>query len=272
MSTLAEFMIVAGADNRPLMLDKPQYEFWKIRMESTFKTYEELSDKEKLQADCDLKATNIFLQRLPLDVYILVNHHKIKKAIRDRVKLLMQGTSLSMQERECKLYDEFDKFSYVKGILWKPILLFPELRVMVPLSNLTTALAVVRNGAPKMKGLLSSSFMSKITKSTGAIVLMVERNRGEHLIRRFLQQDLPTEEAETESNIWDDGSEDDIGDEEEKYSFVNKCLSFQEEPIVLVEEELCLVYETDNEEKESMPVYDTDTEDVIEEEEGFVGK
>nr|GEX99324.1 TATA box-binding protein-associated factor RNA polymerase I subunit B isoform X1 [Tanacetum cinerariifolium] len=71
---------------------------------------------------------------------------------------------------------------------------------------------------------------------TRAMVLMVERNRGEHLIRRFagrgnepdprdvkiaslkqriqelefpqLQQDSPAEEAETESNVWDDGSED----------------------------------------------------------------
>ncbi|GKA56930.1 hypothetical protein Tco_0756002 [Tanacetum coccineum] len=51
------------------------------------KTYEELSNKEKLQANCDLKATNIVLR----------------------------GTSLSKQEHECKLYDEFDKFSYVKG-------------------------------------------------------------------------------------------------------------------------------------------------------------
>nr|GEX94704.1 hypothetical protein [Tanacetum cinerariifolium] len=33
MSTLAEFMIVVGANNRPPMLDKPQYESWKSRME-----------------------------------------------------------------------------------------------------------------------------------------------------------------------------------------------------------------------------------------------
>ncbi|GKB20662.1 hypothetical protein Tco_0854585 [Tanacetum coccineum] len=79
------------------------------------KTYEELSDKEKLQVDCDLKATNIVLQGLPPDIYALVNHHKVAKDIWDRVKLLMQGTSLSKQERECKLYDEFDKFSYMKG-------------------------------------------------------------------------------------------------------------------------------------------------------------
>ncbi|GJW64119.1 hypothetical protein Tco_0116003, partial [Tanacetum coccineum] len=77
--------------------------------------YEELSALDKLQADCDLKATNIVLQGLPPDVYAIVNHHKVAKKIWDRVKLLMQGTSLSLQERECKLYDEFDKFTHVKG-------------------------------------------------------------------------------------------------------------------------------------------------------------
>ncbi|GJW60493.1 hypothetical protein Tco_0109828 [Tanacetum coccineum] len=111
MSTLAEFMIVSGADNRPPMLDKPQYESWKSCMELyiqgmdhgriilnsvknghliwptvaqengivRLETYEELSDKEKLQVDCDLKATNIVLQGLPPDVYDLVNHHKVSK-------------------------------------------------------------------------------------------------------------------------------------------------------------------------------------------------
>ncbi|GJX65977.1 RNA-directed DNA polymerase, eukaryota, reverse transcriptase zinc-binding domain protein [Tanacetum coccineum] len=63
-----------------------------------------------------------------------------------------------------------------------------------------------------------------------------------------------------------------IWDEEEEYPFVNKYPSFQDEPIVLVEEESCPVYDTDNEEEESIPVYDIDIEDVIEEEERFVGK
>ncbi|GJV74810.1 hypothetical protein Tco_1506394, partial [Tanacetum coccineum] len=55
-------------------------------------------------------------------------------------------------------------------------------------------------------------------------------------------------------------AEETLGDEEEEYPFVNnKYPSFQEEPILLVKEE-------------SMPVYDNDIEDVIEEEEGFVGK
>nr|GEW12317.1 paired amphipathic helix protein Sin3-like 3 isoform X1 [Tanacetum cinerariifolium] len=157
---------------------------------------------------------------------------------------------------------------------------------------------------------------------------MVERNRREHLIHRFtgrgnepdprdvkiaslkqqiqeleflqLQQDSPTEEAKTKSNVWDDRSEDvnpfgggnprfhgehhdnplltketesepiiwDMRDEEEEYLFVNKYLNFQEEPIMLVEEESCPVYGTDNKKEESMQVYDTDIEDVIGEEDG----
>ncbi|GKD14631.1 hypothetical protein Tco_1199038 [Tanacetum coccineum] len=66
MSTLTKFMIVSGVDNHPPMLDKPQMSLGKVVWNSTFKngtvrpkTYEELSDKEKLQADYDLKATNI---------------------------------------------------------------------------------------------------------------------------------------------------------------------------------------------------------------------
>nr|GEW50381.1 integrase, catalytic region, zinc finger, CCHC-type, peptidase aspartic, catalytic [Tanacetum cinerariifolium] len=66
------------------------------------KKYVELSVAEKLQADCDLNATNIILQGLPPDVYVIVNHHKVCKDIWDRVKLLMQGMKLSLQEKECE--------------------------------------------------------------------------------------------------------------------------------------------------------------------------
>ncbi|GKA70062.1 hypothetical protein Tco_0776126 [Tanacetum coccineum] len=128
MTTLAEFMIIAGVNNRPPMLEKHMYDSWKSRMElyienrekgrmilNSAKKYEELSVSEKLQADWDLKATNIVLQGLPPDVYVIVNHHKVSKEIWDRVKLLMQGTKFSLEEKECKLYDEFDKFLFVKG-------------------------------------------------------------------------------------------------------------------------------------------------------------
>ncbi|GJX11156.1 integrase, catalytic region, zinc finger, CCHC-type containing protein [Tanacetum coccineum] len=116
-NTLAEYMILSGADNRPPMLDKDLYDSWKSRMElymqnrehrrmilesvehgpliwptieengvTYLKKYAELSAAKKIQADCDIKATNIILQ----------------------------GTSLTKQERECKLYDAFNKFIHIK--------------------------------------------------------------------------------------------------------------------------------------------------------------
>ncbi|GJY53573.1 ribonuclease H-like domain-containing protein [Tanacetum coccineum] len=39
----------------------------------------------------------------------------LPKDIWEKIRLLMQRTSLTKQERECKLYDEFDKFTYKKG-------------------------------------------------------------------------------------------------------------------------------------------------------------
>ncbi|GJT90268.1 hypothetical protein Tco_1079113 [Tanacetum coccineum] len=119
-NTLAEYMKLSGADNRPPMLDKDLYDSWKTRIELYMQNREhgrmilesvehdpliwptveengvirtkknaELSAAEKIQADCDMKATNIILQGLPADIYSL--------------------------ERECKLYDAFDKFTHIKG-------------------------------------------------------------------------------------------------------------------------------------------------------------
>ncbi|GJZ48250.1 hypothetical protein Tco_0602082 [Tanacetum coccineum] len=103
MTTLAEFMIIAGVENHPPMLEKSLYDSWKIHMElyienqenrrmilnsvqngllvwptvveedgtTRTKRYKELSVVKKLQADCDLKATNIVLQGHPSDVYAI---------------------------------------------------------------------------------------------------------------------------------------------------------------------------------------------------------
>nr|GEZ31768.1 hypothetical protein [Tanacetum cinerariifolium] len=137
---------LSGADNRPSMLKKDMYDSWKSRMEIYMlnrqhgrmilesvengpllwptveenevtrpKKYSELSAAEAIQADCDVKATNIILQGLPPEVYALVSTHKVAKELWEIIQMLMQGTSLTKQERKCKLYDEFDKFAYKKG-------------------------------------------------------------------------------------------------------------------------------------------------------------
>ncbi|GKB73894.1 integrase, catalytic region, zinc finger, CCHC-type containing protein, partial [Tanacetum coccineum] len=121
MTTLADKAILSGADNRPPMLEKDMYDSWKSIMELYMmnrqhgrmifesvkngpliwpsieenevtrpRKYSELSPTEAIQAD-------------------------FAKELWEIIKLLMQGTSLTKQERECKLYDEFDKFAYKKG-------------------------------------------------------------------------------------------------------------------------------------------------------------
>nr|GEV48059.1 hypothetical protein [Tanacetum cinerariifolium] len=121
MTTLADKAILSGADNRSPMLEKDMYDSWKRRMEPYMMNRQhgrmilESVENEAIQADCDVKETNIILQGLPPEVYALVRNYKVAKELWERIQLLMQGTSLKKQERECKLYDEFDKFAYKKG-------------------------------------------------------------------------------------------------------------------------------------------------------------
>nr|GFB14583.1 hypothetical protein [Tanacetum cinerariifolium] len=113
MASLADKAILSGAENRPPMLEKDMYDSWRKEGVTRLKKYSELSAAEAIQADCDVKATNIILQALPLEIYALVSTHKVSKDLWERIQMLMQGTSLTKQERECKLYDAFDKFFQV---------------------------------------------------------------------------------------------------------------------------------------------------------------
>nr|GEW99487.1 hypothetical protein [Tanacetum cinerariifolium] len=103
-------MILEYVENSPLLW--PTVEEDRV---TRLKKYSELSAAEAIQADCDVKATNIILQGLPLEVYALVSTHKVAKELWERIQMLMQGTSLTKQKKECKLYDVFDKFAYRKG-------------------------------------------------------------------------------------------------------------------------------------------------------------
>ncbi|GJT88246.1 hypothetical protein Tco_1069963 [Tanacetum coccineum] len=131
MTTLADKAILSGADKRPPMLEKDMYDSWKSKMKLYMmnrqhgrmilesvenglliwptikenrvtrpKKYSELSAMEAIQADCDIKAANIILQGLSPVVFALVSNHKVAKELWERIQPLMQGTSLTKQERE----------------------------------------------------------------------------------------------------------------------------------------------------------------------------
>nr|GEY55814.1 hypothetical protein [Tanacetum cinerariifolium] len=73
--TLADKAILSGADNRPSMLEKELYDSWKSIMELYMMNRQHgrmiLESIENganaIQADCDIKATNIILQGLPTE-------------------------------------------------------------------------------------------------------------------------------------------------------------------------------------------------------------
>nr|GEX84601.1 hypothetical protein [Tanacetum cinerariifolium] len=144
MTTLAEHIFVTGAENCSPMLEKSMYDSWEspIRLfikrkkhgrmmldsidkgplvyltleeneQTRPKKYSELTEAQQLQDDCDVQATNIILHGVPPNVYALVNYQEAAKDIWDIVKMLMKGTKLSYQERECRLYNLFDKFAHV---------------------------------------------------------------------------------------------------------------------------------------------------------------
>nr|GEW83287.1 retrovirus-related Pol polyprotein from transposon TNT 1-94 [Tanacetum cinerariifolium] len=79
------------------------------------RTYDDLNDNEKKRFDADIRATNIVLQGLPEDIYKLINHNTEAKAIWDNVKMLLNGSELTKEDRESQLYDELERFKMLLG-------------------------------------------------------------------------------------------------------------------------------------------------------------
>ncbi|GJU24579.1 hypothetical protein Tco_1163200 [Tanacetum coccineum] len=115
MTTLADKSLLLGGDNKPSMLEKHLYDSRKSRMELYM-----MNRPHGRMILASVEKGPLFGQQLrgrpfQLEMYALVSQHRIAKDIWEKTKLLMQGTTLTKQERECKLYDEFDKFTYKKG-------------------------------------------------------------------------------------------------------------------------------------------------------------
>nr|GEZ79719.1 hypothetical protein [Tanacetum cinerariifolium] len=66
-------------------------------------TLADLSTEEKIRYSCDIKATNMILLELPVDIYILINHFQTAKEIWDRVKELMEGIKMTLSKHEMSM-------------------------------------------------------------------------------------------------------------------------------------------------------------------------
>ncbi|GJS12752.1 hypothetical protein Tco_0407224 [Tanacetum coccineum] len=149
MANLFEDIQSAGSDTRPPMLDRSDFESWKQHIhlyclgkenrenilhsidEGPFKmgkfretlaegalhlgpeqdrVVTHLTPEEKERYKADIHAMNILLQGLPKDIYTLINHYTDAKDIWDNVKMLLEGSELTKDERESQLYDDFEHF------------------------------------------------------------------------------------------------------------------------------------------------------------------
>ncbi|GJZ63397.1 hypothetical protein Tco_0619818 [Tanacetum coccineum] len=129
MTTLAELIIVAGAENRPPMLEKSMCDSWSSRIrlfikgkkhgrmmldsidncplvyptveenrQTRPKKYSELTKAQQLQDDCDVQATNIILHDLPPNSETLYEYYwRFSQLINDMytIRMTMQPVQVN---------------------------------------------------------------------------------------------------------------------------------------------------------------------------------
>ncbi|GKF01393.1 hypothetical protein Tco_0028316, partial [Tanacetum coccineum] len=105
---------------------------------------------------------------LPKDIYSLINHYTDAKDIWDNVKILLESSELTKEDRESQLYDDFEHFRQNKGeIIHDYDVWFAKL------------INDMRNIKMTMFGMqLNSKFVNNMLLEWGRFVTAVKLNRG----------------------------------------------------------------------------------------------
>ncbi|GJR30665.1 hypothetical protein Tco_1106897 [Tanacetum coccineum] len=128
----------------------------------------DLSQPEKDRLRADIRATNILLQGLPRDIYKLINHNMDAKDIWDNVKMLLEGSELTNDDRESQLYDEFEHFRQHKGENIHDY--------YVRFTKLINDMRHIKMTMPKIQ--LNSKFINNKLPEWGRFVTAVKLNKG----------------------------------------------------------------------------------------------
>nr|GFC05247.1 integrase, catalytic region, zinc finger, CCHC-type, peptidase aspartic, catalytic [Tanacetum cinerariifolium] len=132
------------------------------------RVYSDLSPEEKDQYNADIRATNILLQGLPKDIYTLINHYTDAKDIWDNVKMLLEGSELTKEDRESQLYDDFKHFRQHKGESIHDY--------YVRFAKLINDMRNIKMTMSRMQ--LNSKFVNNMLPEWGRFVTAVKLNRG----------------------------------------------------------------------------------------------
>ncbi|GJR62373.1 hypothetical protein Tco_1504535 [Tanacetum coccineum] len=118
MASISEDIQCAGSDTHPPMLDRSDFESWqqRIRLYCMEKDNGENIIKSIDEGPFKIgKFKETLVEGLPKDIYTLINHYTDAKDIWDNVKMLLEGSELTKDERESQLYDDFEHFRQNKG-------------------------------------------------------------------------------------------------------------------------------------------------------------
>ncbi|GJU04841.1 hypothetical protein Tco_1121271 [Tanacetum coccineum] len=132
------------------------------------RVYSDLSPEDKDRYNADIRATNILLQGLPKDIYTLINHYTDAKDIWDNVKMLLEGSELTKEDRESQLYDDFEHFRQNKGETIHDY--------YVRFTKLINDMRNIKMTMPRMQ--LNSKFVNNMLPEWGRFVTAVKLNRG----------------------------------------------------------------------------------------------
>ncbi|GJT17630.1 hypothetical protein Tco_0876336 [Tanacetum coccineum] len=128
----------------------------------------DLSAEEKERYKADIRATNILLQGIPKDIYSLINHYTDAKDIWENVKMILEGSELTKDDRESQLYDEFEHFCQNKGETIQGY--------YVRFTKLINDMRNIKMTMPRMQ--LNSKFVNNMLPEWSRFITKVKLNRG----------------------------------------------------------------------------------------------
>ncbi|GJV80152.1 retrovirus-related pol polyprotein from transposon TNT 1-94 [Tanacetum coccineum] len=132
------------------------------------RVFTDLSAEEKERLKADIRATNILLQGIPKDIYSLINHYTDAKDIWDNVKMILEGSELTKDDRESQIYDEFEHFCQIKG---ETIQVY-----YVRFTKLINDMRNIKMTMPRMQ--LNSKFVNNMLPEWSRFITEVKLNRG----------------------------------------------------------------------------------------------
>nr|GEV91725.1 integrase, catalytic region, zinc finger, CCHC-type, peptidase aspartic, catalytic [Tanacetum cinerariifolium] len=174
LSSGLELTAVYSFDTQPPMLDRTDFASWQQRIrlycrgkENGVNILKSINDGP-FQIGMIRETVDEGKEGLPKDIYTLINHYTDVKYIWDNVKMLLEGSELTKEDRESQLYDDFEHFHQSKGETIHDY--------YVKFTKLINDMRNIKITMPRMQ--LNSKIINNILPEWGRFVTVVKLNRG----------------------------------------------------------------------------------------------